>query len=310
MIFQRTLKRSISLRGIGLHSGKEVRLILRPARPNRGIVFVRTDLPHAPEIPARVDRVVNTQLATTIGIGDATVSTIEHLLAAFQGLNVDNAVVEVDGPEVPIMDGSAAPFIEAILKVGIESQLKSKSRLALRRRVDIKVGDKWAIAEPSSKFEVHASIQWNHPLIGNQEFHYIEGKTSLAELAGARTFGFIKDVEMLKRMGLAQGGSLENAVVLDDCMVLNPEGLRFRDEFVRHKVLDALGDFRLAGYPIQGYFRLHCAGHDLHRQLMMEILKNPDNYEIVDSLAKIREESRLLAAGVSPVADTRVAATY
>lgn len=296
MILQRTLKGSVTLTGVGLHSGKEARITLKPARPNRGIVFVRTDLDGSPEINAHFKNVVNTQLATTLGRGKATISTVEHALAALQGLGIDNAIVEVDGPEVPILDGSSKAFCDSILDMGIEYQMQPRPFLALRRRVEIKVAEKWAVLEPSSRLEIHASIDWDHPAIGFQEFHYVEGKTSFSELASARTFGFLKDVEALKRMGLARGGSLENAVVLNEGLVLNPEGLRYPDEFVRHKVLDALGDFKLAGIAIQAYIRLHRAGHDLHSQILAEIFKDPDNFEIVDHKAEDVRPGRSIAA--------------
>lgn len=196
------------------------------------------------------------------------------------GLGIDNALVEVDGPEVPILDGSSRPFVTILAKAGLQSQLQRRSFLSLRRKVELKMGEKWAVAEPCSRLEVHASIEWDHPSIGYQEYHYIEGKTPFADLAGARTFGFLQDVEQLKKMGLARGGSLENAVVLDHALVLNPEGLRFPDEFVRHKVLDALGDFKLAGIPIRARVKLHRAGHDLHGQLLSAIFSDSDNYEI------------------------------
>ena len=305
MNYQQTLKSSISLTGVGLHSGAPVIVTVRPARPNHGISFVRVDLEGFPQISGSYKNVSNTQLATTVGHGRITVSTVEHLLAALQGMGVDNAIVEVNGPELPILDGSAAPYCEAMMTVGVEMQTAFRPYLAIRKRVEVYDGDKWAVAEPSTQLEVHATISWAHPVIGNQEFHYQEGKTDFAELASARTFGFLKDVEALKKMGLARGASLDNAIGLDDTGVLNPDGLRFKNEFVRHKVLDALGDFLLAGIPIQGYIRLHKAGHDLHNQLLTAIFKNPDNYEIVE--ASGRERRRVgfrtalasgLAAGV------------
>jgi UDP-3-O-[3-hydroxymyristoyl] N-acetylglucosamine deacetylase len=296
MIFQRTVKSPVVLKGVGLHSGREARVTIRPARPNKGITFVRTDLKGSPEIPAFFKNVVNTQLATTLGKGNVTVTTVEHLLAGLQGMGVDNAVIEVNGPEVPILDGSSAPICAAIEEAGVEAQLQSRPYLAIRRRVELKVGEKWAVVEPSARLEIHASIDWDHPSIGYQEYHYIEGQTGFHELAKARTFGFLRDVEALKRMGLARGGSLENAVVLDDALVLNPEGLRFPDEFVRHKVLDALGDFKLAGIGVQAYFRLHRAGHDLHSQILAEIFKNPDNFEIIDTSSREEKPARIRAA--------------
>jgi UDP-3-O-[3-hydroxymyristoyl] N-acetylglucosamine deacetylase len=291
---QKTLKDSVTLEGIGIHSGKPARLTMRPSAPGTGVRFVRTDLAGQPEIAATHANVISTQMATTLGQNGqkkVTIGTVEHVLAALQGLGVDNCVVEVNGPEVPIMDGSSGAFCEAIRGVGLQVQRRQRPVLALRRKVEVKVGEKWAVAEPSAKLEIHGSIDWDHPSIGYQEFHFVEGKTDFTELAHARTFGFLHEVEALQRAGLARGGSLANAVVLDHALVLNPEGLRFPDEFVRHKVLDALGDFKLAGIQIQAYFRLHRAGHDLHSQLLAAILKDPDNYEIIDG----SEEAEVVA---------------
>jgi UDP-3-O-[3-hydroxymyristoyl] N-acetylglucosamine deacetylase len=281
--FQHTLNSAVTLTGIGLHSGKSAEITLRPARAGHGIVFVRTDLEGAPQIPALFKNVVSTQLATTLGRGKATISTVEHVLAALQGMGIDNALIEVNGPEVPILDGSSAPFVEAISEVGVSAQSQFRPTLVIRRKVEVKVGEKWAVAEPSARLEVHGSIEWDHPMIGFQEFHYIEGKTSFDELSAARTFCMLRDVEMMKKMGLALGGSLDNAVVLDGASVLNPGGFRYPDEMVRHKVLDALGDFKLAGVAIQGYVRMHRAGHELHNQLLAAIFSNPDNYEIIET---------------------------
>ncbi|OFZ21872.1 MAG: UDP-3-O-[3-hydroxymyristoyl] N-acetylglucosamine deacetylase [Bdellovibrionales bacterium GWB1_55_8] len=296
MEFQQTLRQSVSLIGIGLHSGAEVSVTIRPARPNQGICFVRVDMEGAPHVSAHYKNVTHTQLATTLGRGRITVATVEHLLAALHGLRIDNATIEVNGSELPILDGSAAPYVEAIQIVGIETQRQIRPYLALRKRIEIRSGDKWAVAEPSSGFEVHGSIEWNHPAIGKQEFCYREDETQFAEIADARTFGFLRDVEMMRQMGLARGGSLENAIVLDDSGVLNPEGLRYSDEFARHKVLDALGDFKLAGIEIQAFFRLHKAGHDLHGQLLSAIFKDPDNYEIIEGIEEDRRPSRVRTA--------------
>lgn len=286
MTLQRTLKQSVTVSGIGLHSGKDAHVTIHPARPGRGIIFVRKDLVGSPEIPAHFRNVVNTQLATTLGCGQVTVSTVEHLLAALQGLGIDNARVEVSGPEIPILDGSSGRFVLAIQEGGIDTQLVARPYLALRRKVEVKVGEKWAVAEPSSRLEIRATIEWDHPSIGHQEYHYVDGKTPFAELASARTFGFLHDVEALQRMGLARGGSLDSVVVLNEAVVLNPGGLRFPDEFVRHKILDALGDFKLAGIALHAYVRLHRAGHDLHSQLLTEIFRDPDNYEIIDESSR------------------------
>lgn len=297
MQHQQTLKRAVVLIGIGLHTGKDVRLTLKPARPNHGIVFVRTDLEGAPAIPAHFENVTSTQMATTLSKGGASVSTVEHLMAAFEGMGVDNAIVEVDGPEIPIMDGSSGAFCKLLIEAGIEEQPMTRACLALRRRVEVQVAGKFGYAEPSSRFEIHATVEWDHPAIGAQEYMYVQGRNSFAEFAGARTFGFLRDVEALKRMGLARGGSLENAVVLDDTRVLNPEGLRYENEFARHKVLDALGDFKLAGIGIRAFFRLHRAGHDLHRQLLAEIFKDPNNFEIIEPIqTEEKAASRVRAA--------------
>ena len=282
MVLQRTLKKEIELNGIGLHTGSSIHLKFKPAPAGHGIVFIRSDLPGKPSLPAHFSYIVNTQLATSLGRGSVTLSTVEHVLAALYGAGIDNCIIEVSGPELPIMDGSSVVFYQAILAAGLEFQKKLRPRLALRKRVEVRSGEKWALAEPSSGYEIQGSIEWDHPAIGYQEFHYIEGKNSFQELMSARTFGFLRDVETLKKMGLARGGSLENAVVLDHALVLNPEGLRHPDEFIRHKVLDALGDFKLAGVALQGFFRLHRAGHDLHSQLLAEILSHPSHYEILN----------------------------
>jgi UDP-3-O-[3-hydroxymyristoyl] N-acetylglucosamine deacetylase len=283
---QKTLKKSATIEGVGLHSGKLVRMTIHPAYANHGIVFVRTDLEGSPKIPAHYSYVVNTQMATTLGKGKATVGTVEHVMAAFQGLGIDNALVELNGSEVPILDGSSIRFCESILDIGLVKQAQTRPYVILKRRVDLRVDEKWAVAEPADRLSVHSSIDWDHPAIGYQEFTYIEGRTSFTELAAARTFGFLRDVEALRRMGLARGGSLENAVVLNEGVVLNPEGLRFPDEFVRHKVLDALGDLKLAGISIQAKIRLHRSGHDLHSQLLSAIFSNPDCFEIIDESQK------------------------
>jgi UDP-3-O-[3-hydroxymyristoyl] N-acetylglucosamine deacetylase len=280
---QRTIKQPVTLKGIGLHYGKEAVVTLKPASANQGILFQRSDLPDSLPIEANFRNVVNTQMATTLGKGKTTVSTIEHLMAALHGFGIDNLLVEVEGPEVPILDGSSLPFCTAIQAVGVQSLFAPRMALAIKRRVEVKLAEKWAVVEPCSRLEVHASIDWDHPSIGFQEFHFVEGKTPFEEISAARTFGFLRDVEALKKMGLVLGGSLENAVVLDSALILNPEGLRYPDEFVRHKALDALGDFNLAGIQIRGSFKLHRAGHDLHRSILSEVFKDPANYEIVDA---------------------------
>lgn len=304
MVQQRTLKAPVTLTGIGLHSGRLTQITIHPAAEGTGIHFFRSDLAGAPEILAVVENVTDTQLATTLGRGSHAISTVEHVLAALHGMQIDNARIGVDGPEVPILDGSAAPFCEAIARVGVRLQQQLRPYLALRKRVEVKVAEKWAVAEPCSRLEVHASIDWDHPAIGFQEFHYIEGTHSFArDLGNARTFGFLRDVEALKRMGLARGGSLENAVVLDEGRVLNPEGLRYPDEFVRHKILDALGDFKLAGVALHAHFRLHRAGHDLHSQLLEAIFRHHSNYEIIDGNDQRRDAEPRFVVGRKLVAN-------
>ncbi len=281
-MLQHTLKSVINIEGIGLHSGEKVNLSLKPAEVDRGIVFIRSDLAGSPEIPAVFENVINTRLATTLGQGKASISTIEHLVAAIQGLGIDNILCEVDGAEIPILDGSAMGFCEAIKSTGIQTQLRPRKILKIKKRVELKIDEKWAVVEPSDQLELHATIEWDHPMIGFQVFRYNEMDNGFLEVAGARTFGFLKDVEGLRRMGLAQGGSLDNAVVLDEYRILNSEGLRYPDEFVRHKVLDSIGDLRLSGFTIHGRFQLHRSGHDLHYQLLREIFSQPQNFEIVE----------------------------
>jgi UDP-3-O-[3-hydroxymyristoyl] N-acetylglucosamine deacetylase len=289
--YQQTLKSAVSLSGIGLHSGKTVTLVIHPARPNFGIRFVRSDLPGRPEIVASFRNVVCTRLATTLGQGNVKISTVEHVLAALQGLGIDNALLDVNGPELPILDGSSVLFVEAIDSVGTVAQAMARPILVLRRKVEIKVGEKWAVAEPSSRLEIHGSFEWDHPAIGYQEYYYAEGRTDFREIAAARTFCLLRDVEMMQKMGLARGGSLDNAVVMDEAQVLNPGGLRYPNELARHKVLDALGDFKLSGMGIHAYIRMHRSGHELHSQLLDAIFRDPNNYEIIESGE--RDEVRL-----------------
>ncbi len=291
MNFQRTIKKAVTLKGKGLHLGKDASVTLKPAGINQGVLFQRLDLPESLPIEAHYRNVVSTQMATTLGKGNVTISTIEHLMAALHGFGIDNLLVEVQGPEVPILDGSSAPFCSALKEVGTLMQSAPRTALAIKRRVEVKLAEKWAVVEPSSRLEIHASIDWDHPSIGYQEFHFIDGKTAFEEISSARTFGFLRDVEALKKMGLILGGSLENAVVLDSALVLNPDGLRYPDEFVRHKTLDALGDFKLSGIQILGSFKLHRAGHDLHRSILAEVFKDPMNYEIVDAVSTSKEET-------------------
>jgi UDP-3-O-[3-hydroxymyristoyl] N-acetylglucosamine deacetylase len=256
-----------------------VTLRILPLPSDSGIRFVRTDLDGSPEIPALVDFVVNTRMATTIGRGNATVSTVEHLMCALFAAGIDNARVELNAPEVPISDGSSAEFFAALIRAGLEIQRAHRKVWKLRKRVELKSGEKWGVAEPSSVLDVSASVEFDHHAIGYQDFRYIHGQTSFEDFGAARTFGFIREVEALQKMGLALGGSLANAVVLDDSGVMNPGGLRYENEFARHKVLDALGDFALSGHQIQARIRLHRSGHDLHRDLLKAILAESELVE-------------------------------
>lgn len=279
---QKTLKQPVSLSGIGLHSGKRVTLTLSPARANTGIRFVRTDLAKPVEIEANVRNVHSTTLATTISTptGDVKVSTVEHLMSAFWAMGIDNVLCSIDGAEIPILDGSALPFAQAIKKAGVKEQRSPRRFLVALKTIELRVGDKWAVLKPSREFKIKYTIDFPHPVIGKQEFEFNSGTDFMNEIAPCRTFGFLKDVERMQAMGLALGGSLQNAVVLDDVKALNPEGLRFPNEFVRHKVLDAIGDFSLIGYPILAEIELHRAGHELQTKLVHELLEQPGAYAI------------------------------
>lgn len=281
-MFERTVNDIVTFKGIGLHSGNKASVRLVPAQPGEGIYFVRTDSPSV-KIAAHFSNVTSTKLATTLTSSGVSVATVEHLLSALKGCGVNNVRVEVDGPELPILDGSSKEFFEGIQHVGTQAQLRYRRLLRIAKRLDVRHEEKWARIEPSNQFEIHATIDWKHPVIGQQQWSFIQGVHSYEDIASARTFGFIEQVEALRKMGLAKGGSLENAVVLDAQKVLNPEGLRYPDEFVRHKVLDAIGDFALVPYDIQGCFWLHRSGHDLHSMILMKILENPSNYEILES---------------------------
>lgn len=282
-LYQRTLQKRVSCTGVGLHSGARITLTLAPAPANSGIVFVRTGLEHPVEIPARHDYVVETTLATTIGKGNVKVATIEHLMAALAGLGIDNCRIEVDGPEVPIMDGSAAPFVYLIQSAGIAVQKEFKRFLVIRKPVSVAEEGKEAKFLPAPQFSVSFTIDFDHPLIAKQQFRMdFSDRFFHEEICRARTFGFYREVEMLKKMGLARGGSLENAVVVDDFSILNPDGLRYPDEFVRHKILDSIGDISLIGMPVIGHLVAHKSGHHLNHLLVTKVLADATAYEIVE----------------------------
>jgi UDP-3-O-[3-hydroxymyristoyl] N-acetylglucosamine deacetylase len=289
---QRTLEQAVATRGVGLHTGAQVTLTLRPAPADHGIVFHRVDLPGSPGIPATVANVVDTALATTLGKGEARIGTVEHLLAALSGLGIDNLRVEVDGPEVPILDGSSGPFLYLVRSAGIRILEEPKSFVVIKRPVVLRDGDREASLSPANRLHIDCAIDFHHPLVPGQALSIDFSSNSFSrELARARTFGFLKDVERLKTAGLARGGSLENAIVVDEFSILNPEGLRYPDEFVRHKTLDALGDLALFGHPVIGHLRVTKSGHALHHRLVSRVLADASAYAIVR--ARRRELERL-----------------
>lgn len=284
MIRQRTLKNVIRATGVGLHTGDKVYLTLRPAAPNTGIVFTRTDLPEPVEIKATADRVGDTRLSTTLIQDGVRVSTVEHLLSALAGLGIDNAYVDVSAPEVPIMDGSAGPFVFLIQSAGIEEQNAPKKYIRIKRQVTVEDGDKRASFEPFDGFKVSFAIDFDHPAISERsKFASIDFSSTsfVKEVSRARTFGFLKDVEALRQRDLALGGSLENAIVVDDYRVLNDDGLRYEDEFVKHKILDAIGDLYLLGYSLIGAFTGHKSGHELNNRLLKRLLSEKESWEEV-----------------------------
>ncbi len=281
MYLQRTLRRPTPCAGIGLHSGSKVMLSLRPAPANYGIRFRRTDLGGL-EIPATVDNLASIQYATGLCSNRASVDTVEHLLAALVSLGIDNVVVELDHPEVPIMDGSAAPFVYLINEAGVRTLPVPRQYLKIVRPIALSRGDKRIAIYPSDHFKLTYSISFEHPLLRHQARTLrITEETFAEDIAPARTFGFLKEVEMLRQHGLALGGSLDNAVVLNETGILNPH-LRFDDEFVRHKMLDAIGDLALIGYPVIGHVVAHRAGHALHTAFATKLLQERDAWQFVE----------------------------
>ena len=284
MIRQRTLKTVIGATGVGLHTGEKVLLTLRPAPVGTGIIFRRVDLDPVIDIPASLENVCDTRLSTTLEYRGTRVSTVEHLMAAFAGLHIDNAVVELDSTEVPIMDGSAAVFVFLIQSAGIEMQSEAKQFIRIKDRIEVREGDKWARFEPYDGFRLSFSIDFDHPTMKSSAQHATVdlSETSFTkEVSRARTFGFLQDVEALREAGLARGGSLDNAIVLDDDRVINDDGLRYGDEFVKHKILDAIGDLYLLGYPLIGTFSAHKSGHGLNNGLLRELVEKTNCWETV-----------------------------
>ncbi len=282
MLQQRTLKSPTKTTGVGLHTGARVELALRPAPVDAGIVFRRTDLPAPVTIPARAENVGDTRLSSTLKAGGASVSTVEHLMSALAGLGIDNLFADIAGPELPIMDGSAGPFVFLLKSAGIVEQPAPKRYLRVTAPVEVRDGDKWARFEPYDGFRLDFTIDFPHPVFGSENRSIVVDfalDSYAKEVARARTFGFMQDVEAMRAAGLGLGGSLQNAVVLDEFRVLNSEGLRYDNEFVRHKVLDAIGDIYLLGHPLIGQYTAYKSGHGLNNQLARALLARADAHE-------------------------------
>jgi UDP-3-O-[3-hydroxymyristoyl] N-acetylglucosamine deacetylase len=302
---QTTLRRPTGLSGIGVHSGEAVSLVLHPAEADTGIRFHRTlpDDGRECEIPADYRYVDTTELCTTVGIGGASVATIEHLMATLSGLSIDNVIVEIDGPEVPVMDGSANPFIDAIDQVGVAVLAAPRRYIRVLKPVRVEIGDGFGEFRPYGGMRIEVEIDFANPLVGHQTYAAdVDGERFRKEIARARTFGFLADVEMLWARGFALGASLENAVVIADDRVVNPEGLRFADEFVRHKALDAIGDIALAGAPILGCYRSFKGGHRLNIKALAKLLSDATAYEVVELPVRREVGHADLSAGVGVAA--------
>jgi len=284
MMKQRTLKEPIRATGVGLHTGVKVEITLRPAPPDTGIVFRRMDLDPPAELKADPYLVTDTRLCSMLESGPAKVSTVEHLMSALAGLGIDNALVDLTGPEIPILDGSSAPFVFLLQSAGIVEQDAPKRYVRITRPIEVRDGDKWARLTPHNGFKVEFTIDFKHPVFekSGKTISIDFAETAYAkEVARARTFGFMHEVEALRNSGLALGGSLDNAIVMDEYRVLNVEGLRYEDEFVKHKVLDAIGDLYLLGYPIIGAFEAYKSGHALNNALLRELLQHQEAWEFV-----------------------------
>jgi len=284
MFGQRTLRNSISAAGVGLHSGAQITMHVHPAPPDSGIVFRRADLSPPVGIAAHASQVGDTRMGTVLQLGEVRISTIEHLMSAFAGLGIDNAVVDLSAAEVPIMDGSAAPFVFLLQSAGIEEQNQPKRFARILKRVEVRDGDMWARFDPYPGFRVNFEIHFDHPSFRSQSSASMDfsSVTYLKEVARARTFGFMHELENLRRHNLALGGTLDNAIVLDDSKILNKDGLRSRDEFVKHKILDAIGDLYTLGFAIIGQFSGYKSGHGLNNSLLRALLAQPDAWEVVE----------------------------
>ncbi|TDR30843.1 UDP-3-O-acyl-N-acetylglucosamine deacetylase [Hydromonas duriensis] len=286
-LLQKTLASEVKTTGIGLHSGRKVILTLKPAPINTGVIYRRTDVDEQLDIKTNAQAVVDTRMATTLAHPEnsqARVLTIEHLMSALAGLGVDNVIVEVNAPEIPIMDGSATSFVYLIGSVGLVEQNAPRQFIRILQSVSVIEGDKWARLDPYFGFKARFNIDFNHPAIDQTGSEYeldFEGDAFVKHISRARTFGFIQDVEALRGLGLAQGGSLSNAIVMDEYKILNPEGLRYSDEFVKHKILDAIGDLYVIGHPVLAAYSAYKSGHALNNQLIRAVLADEANYEMV-----------------------------
>lgn len=294
---QNTLARRVEILGIGLHTGRPVKMEILPAEVGSGIIFKRVDLPGSAPIPAHVNYILATDLNTTIGIGDVKVATIEHLMAAFVGLGVDNAIVKLDGGEVPVMDGSAAPFVDAILAAGLHSQGAIRKLFVVRETFELTQGDKWIRVEPADATSYSMHIDFRSRAIGQQTYQMAWSSGAFEQILSSRTFCHINDVNAMRKAGLALGGSLENAVVVSDDEVLNPDGLRAADEFVRHKLLDCVGDLALLGAPIVGKISAYKSGHGLHAGFMKALWQRRGEFlSVVEGVGTSYAASTLAAS--------------
>jgi len=302
MIKQRTLKNVIRATGVGLHTGEKVYLTLRPAPVDAGVVFRRIDLDVPVEVPAIADNVGDTRLSTSLEKDGIKISTVEHLMSAFAGLGIDNAYVDLTAPEVPIMDGSAGPFVFLLQSAGIQEQSSAKKYIRIKKKLRLEDGDKWAQFKPLDGFKVSFTIDFDHPVIKNAiQVATVDFSTTsfVKEVSRARTFGFMHDLEALRNAGLARGGSLDNAIVMDNYHILNEDGLRYEDEFVKHKVLDAIGDLYLLGHPLIGEFSAHKSGHELNNRLLRKLISDESAFEVVSF--DDPKEAPIPFSGVAPV---------
>jgi|TARA_B110000444_G_scaffold252903_1_gene282877 UDP-3-O-[3-hydroxymyristoyl] N-acetylglucosamine deacetylase len=300
MLKQRTLSSKIKASGVGLHTGQKISLTLNPAPVNSGIIFSRTDVKSG-SIKASLENVYDTRLSTTLSNNVAKISTVEHLLSALAGLGIDNALIELDGPEVPIMDGSARPFVFMIQSAGIQEQDDTKKFIRIKKTIEVRQDEKWAKIEPFDGFKVAFTIDFNHPAFNessqSSEIDF-SSVSYLSQVSRARTFGFAKDIELLRKNNLALGGSVNNAIVIDDYKVVNEEGVRFQDEFVKHKILDAIGDLYLLGHGLIGSFSAYKSGHHLNNLLLRELVNNEDAWE--ESTIEDNEKSPIFYSTPEP----------